>query len=360
MSDSAQWWTIGLLVAFMIIGLAMIFLSRGQKDSAPSTFDGNDTVAPAYVPVGLLTSSSVIEPTSADVTLTRFLYAADAVADGIGNAAAKSAALSSIDVTAVEDAGMAATLAEGGDMPDVEQSVASPSALTTEPAIPVVGTEISERDWTIDQSRAAAVATGDATGTHGEAVAGETVAPDQAMAAQHAEETDESAITEHRAAAERAATAEHAPASEQVGVVGQVGAADVASETPSAAPMSSVGSSDATIQTVQIAELHHGADGHEHASEWIVIANESAETVNLAGWRLTDEGEKHVYTFPPVGLATGGRLNVYMAQGTDTAAALYVGRSQRWWNNDGDCAYLFDAAGTLVDRHCYGSAAQAG
>ena len=108
MSDSAQWWTIGLLVAFMIIGLAMIFLSRGQKDSAPSTFDGNDTVAPAYVPVELLTSSSVIEPTSADVTLTRFLYAADAVADGIGNAAAKSAALSSIDVTAVEDAGMAA------------------------------------------------------------------------------------------------------------------------------------------------------------------------------------------------------------------------------------------------------------
>ncbi|MCO5178407.1 MAG: lamin tail domain-containing protein [Thermomicrobiales bacterium] len=316
MSDSAQWWTIGLLVAFMVIGLAMIFLSRGQKDVASSRFVGNGVVASGDETAELLASGSTSAPTSADVTHTRLLYATEAVADGVGDAAAKSAALSSIDVTAVEDAGMAATLAAGGDLPETEQPApavaAAPSVLTTEPAIPVVGTELSERDWATTDSPAEVTAT---LPVVDEAPAGQETTADASADATGAESV--------------------------------------------AAPMSFVGQSDATVQSVQIVELHHGADGHDHGSEWIVIGNESAGMVNLAGWRLTDDGEKHVYTFPSFDLATGGRVNVYMARGDDGGDALYVGRNNRWWNNDGDCAYLYDASGALVDRHCYGNAVPA-
>lgn len=113
-------------------------------------------------------------------------------------------------------------------------------------------------------------------------------------------------------------------------------------------------------EAVTIAEVHHGADGHEHGdAEWVLLTNGGAEAVDLTGWRLTDEGEKHTYAFSAVVLAPGGSVRVHMARGEDGAADLFVGRNQRWWNNDGDCASLFDASGALVHKHCYGDAATA-
>ncbi|HMM43303.1 MAG TPA: 30S ribosomal protein S6 [Thermomicrobiales bacterium] len=108
---------------------------------------------------------------------------------------------------------------------------------------------------------------------------------------------------------------------------------------------------------VEVAEVHHDADGHDHGDhEWVVIRNGGDADVELEGWKLADNGEKHTYVFPAFALPAGGSVRVNMANGDDSAADLYVGQALRWWNDEGDCAYLYDASGTLVATHCYGNA----
>lgn len=96
---------------------------------------------------------------------------------------------------------------------------------------------------------------------------------------------------------------------------------------------------------IEVAAINHGSDD---AGEFVLISNGGPNPVALEGWKLTDEGEKHAYEFPAIILESQAELRVHMWRGEDTATDLYVGRRSRWWNNDGDTAYLYDAAGTLV------------
>jgi hypothetical protein len=75
--------------------------------------------------------------------------------------------------------------------------------------------------------------------------------------------------------------------------------------------------------------------------------------VVLEGWRLTDEGEQHAYEFGSLVLVSQATLRVYMRAGENTDTDLYVGEDLRWWNNTGDTAYLYDAAGDLVHTLTY-------
>lgn len=113
----------------------------------------------------------------------------------------------------------------------------------------------------------------------------------------------------------------------------------------------------ATTGRLEITAVHH--DSVDDAGEWVQIVNVGYSAVQLAGWRLTDEGEKHSYTFPPVVIEAQQAIRVHMWHGVDDANDLYVGRRQRWWNNEGDTAYLYDREGRLVHTHRYGSAARA-
>lgn len=112
----------------------------------------------------------------------------------------------------------------------------------------------------------------------------------------------------------------------------------------------------ATTGKLEVRAVHHGVSD-EQEGEWVQIVNMGQHAVQLAGWRLTDEGEKHSYTFPSLVLASEAAVRVHMWVGDDDHNDLYVGRRQRWWNNDGDTAYLYDATGTLVHKHSYGTAA---
>lgn len=169
-----------------------------------------------------------------------------------------------------------------------------------------------------------------------------------------------------RAAAEApaaAAPAAAAPAAEAPAEATPAEAAAVA-EAPAESALAEVAPAtfaeapaEAATAAVKVSEVHHGADGHDHGDhEWVVVSNGSDSEVQLEGWKLTDNGEKHTYVFPAFALAAGGSVRVHMAAGDDSTEDLYVGNALRWWNNDGDCAYLYDAAGTLVDTHCYGNA----
>lgn len=78
--------------------------------------------------------------------------------------------------------------------------------------------------------------------------------------------------------------------------------------------------------------------------ETVTITNSGSSVVNLAGWRLTDEGAKHTYTFTRTILPAAGSVTV--ASGKATGDIKW--KSDNVWNNDGDTAYLYNAAGTLI------------
>jgi hypothetical protein len=106
----------------------------------------------------------------------------------------------------------------------------------------------------------------------------------------------------------------------------------------------------------------HGKDTPDKLNEeFVVLENEGAEKVSLAGWSLTDEtttGERrHVYKFPhTVSISPREKVYVHTGLGEDSFEKgnppkwnLYWGRRSFVWNNEGDTATLFDAEGNKVD-----------
>jgi len=96
-----------------------------------------------------------------------------------------------------------------------------------------------------------------------------------------------------------------------------------------------------------------GADADNPNGEWIEIINAGAETVDLTGFTLKDEGN-HLYTFPAVRLAAGQVLELHSGQGKDLGHTLFWGLvGDTVWDNDGDAAYLRDSHGRLIDSYRY-------
>ncbi|MCO5381214.1 MAG: lamin tail domain-containing protein [Methanosarcina barkeri] len=82
--------------------------------------------------------------------------------------------------------------------------------------------------------------------------------------------------------------------------------------------------------------------------EWVKISNKGSSPVSLNGWKIEDEGSKHIYTFPSYTLDSGSTVTVYTEEGTDLATGLYWQLGSPIWNNDGDTASLYDNGGKLV------------
>ncbi|WP_440949707.1 lamin tail domain-containing protein [Methanosphaerula subterraneus] len=80
--------------------------------------------------------------------------------------------------------------------------------------------------------------------------------------------------------------------------------------------------------------------------ETVTITNSGSSSVSLAGWKLTDEGAKHSYTFTGTTVPAAGSVTI--ASGTATGDIKW--KSDNVWNNDGDTAYLYDGSGRLVSQ----------
>ena len=78
--------------------------------------------------------------------------------------------------------------------------------------------------------------------------------------------------------------------------------------------------------------------------ETVTVTNGGTSAVSLAGWRLTDEGAKHAYTFAGTTLPAGGSVTIASGDGSGDIKW----KNANVWNNDGDTAYLYNAAGSLV------------
>ncbi|WP_321417169.1 lamin tail domain-containing protein [uncultured Methanomethylovorans sp.] len=88
--------------------------------------------------------------------------------------------------------------------------------------------------------------------------------------------------------------------------------------------------------------------GLDLKNEWVKIKNSGSSTMDLTGWAIRDEGDKHTYTFPSFQLEAGATVTLHTEDGTNTGTELYWGSGNSIWNNDGDTAFLYDSSGNLV------------
>jgi flagellar hook assembly protein FlgD/fibronectin type 3 domain-containing protein len=135
-------------------------------------------------------------------------------------------------------------------------------------------------------------------------------------------------------------------AEDTAGVLGDT--SNIASAAPQSQPSADT--------KVIINEIMFDPIGSEPANEWVEVLNLSAETVSLAGWRLTD-GEG-TYTFPSgAGIGPGAFLvlghsasaaggQIDLVYGDSTAGTLSLA-------NTGDQVILTDAAGNVADSVDY-------
>ena len=98
------------------------------------------------------------------------------------------------------------------------------------------------------------------------------------------------------------------------------------------------------------------APGNDHQNtngEYVVLTSRAARELDVGGWRLCDAA-RHCFRFPAgARLPAGGRVAVHTGRGRSDGSRFYMGSGRAVWNNDGDTATLYDAAGAVVARHVY-------
>lgn len=118
---------------------------------------------------------------------------------------------------------------------------------------------------------------------------------------------------------------------------------------------------------IKICNVNYDApkdDNYNLNGEWVRICNTGNQDVNMSGWILYDEAYRkgtardHIFRFPSgFVLRPGSSVTIHTGIGTQTSSELYFGRSAgdyaAIWNNDGDCAYLVDSKGNIVDTYCW-------
>jgi hypothetical protein len=102
------------------------------------------------------------------------------------------------------------------------------------------------------------------------------------------------------------------------------------------------------ILSIDHAPLTHPLD------EYVTIRNQYKVFIPMEGWTLRDDN-KNIYTFPRYTLVNLAIVKVWTKNGVIDPENLYWGRTDPVWNDHGDCAYLRNETGKLIDSFCYGT-----
>jgi len=98
------------------------------------------------------------------------------------------------------------------------------------------------------------------------------------------------------------------------------------------------------------------APGNDHENlngEYVVIRSQAPSSLMIGGWRLCDVSSR-CFRFPAgAWIEPGERVVVYTGYGTSDGVSFFMNNDRAVWNNDGDEASLFDAAGNPILRHVY-------
>lgn len=90
----------------------------------------------------------------------------------------------------------------------------------------------------------------------------------------------------------------------------------------------------------------------QEPEEFVEIYNSGVSPVQLEGWSVRDI-KNHVFVFPRFVLGPGQYCRVYTNLYSRQHCGFSFFNPAPIWENDGDCAYLKDKTGKLVDQFCY-------
>ncbi len=121
------------------------------------------------------------------------------------------------------------------------------------------------------------------------------------------------------------------------------------------------------VTAIEICIINYNADGDDNYNlngEWVRICNTGNQDINMSGWALYDDAyvrgqaKDHIFRFPSgFVLRAGKSVTIYTGTGMNSLSALYwqrtPGDKRAIWNNDGDCAYLTDSQGKIMDTYCW-------
>jgi endonuclease YncB( thermonuclease family) len=103
---------------------------------------------------------------------------------------------------------------------------------------------------------------------------------------------------------------------------------------------------------VVIVKISYKGTFWQEPEEYVEILNDGSQPVQLLDWTLSDI-KHHVFFFPSFVLGPQQYCRIY----TDLYLPKHCGFTYHShspiWENDGDCAYLRDADGVLIDEFCY-------
>lgn len=109
---------------------------------------------------------------------------------------------------------------------------------------------------------------------------------------------------------------------------------------------------------VKIYRIYYDSPGSDSGSnsslnaEWVQLKSKCSVNKSLAGYKLRDKAN-HWYTFGAYTLRAGTKVKIHTGSGADTLTDRYQGLDGYVWNNDGDKAFLYNSAGTLVQTCAY-------
>ena len=116
----------------------------------------------------------------------------------------------------------------------------------------------------------------------------------------------------------------------------------------------------ATPTQIQFRLIQYNSPGKDTGSnsslnaEFVTLKNTGSAGRDLTGWTVEDLAG-HVYTFGRFTLGAGQKVRIHTGPGRNTSADRYWGRSWYVWNNTGDKAKLYTAAGRWKDSCSWGN-----
>ncbi len=117
-------------------------------------------------------------------------------------------------------------------------------------------------------------------------------------------------------------------------------------------PAATPGGSAAFRPGPRLGEIAFDGQDPREPDEYVEILN-PGPPLDLDGWLLSD-ADGHVFDFPRLVLAQGGRCRVYTNLGLAEHCGLSFGSREAIWGNGGDIAQLLDPDGRVVDERCWG------